>query len=283
MKLTDWIKQIITPLVEKPEDADLFLSASDLKAVEVPDNIEKAFNTKYLTRERAIADEEIIRKTQKDARGYVFGSVDQKLKHLISKFSTEDQAAINGEMDTLLKIEKLSGAIENLSKNEDVKKASEAFRKKEEDLHKKISDLEINLKEKDTNFAKERSGFKVDYFLRNKIAGLKLATEFAGDDQKEFLAASTIDFLKKNYHLEFDDVSSTVPLRKMVDNAVTDVYEGNTKLTLDDVLKKKFEPFIEKNNSTGATTTTTHTPPTQAQKIPTDQPLTVRDRINANA
>lgn len=282
MKLKEWLKTIILPLVEKPEDADLFLAASDLKEVEVTDDLAKAFTTKYLTRERALTDEDILKKVQIGARGMVFDSVDLKLKHLINKLTPDDQAIINSEPNTLLKLEKLSTALDNLAKNEDVKKASEAFRKKEEEFHKKISDLEGTIKEKDSNFAKQLSGHKVDYFLRNKVAGLKLAPEFASDKHKEFLAASTIDLLKKSYHLEYDEASQSVPLRKSVEGALVDVYEGNTKLTLDDVLKKEYEPYIEKNNS-GGKPDTTHKPQQPVVRAPLSDQPTLHDLRWANA
>ncbi len=277
MILKDALKTILKPVFQKEEDLNLFLSASDVSAIDFTDEVMANFNKVYLTRDRALTDDDILRATQKDARGYVFGSVDQKLKHLIGKLSTEDQAAINGEKDTLLKIEKLSSAIDNLSKNEDVKKASESFRKKEEELHQKISGLETNIKDLNTNFVKERSGFKVDYFLRNKIAGMKLAPEFSSDKHKEFLASSTIDFLKKTYHLEFDDTSNSVPLRRSVDGAIVDAYEGNAKLSLDDVLKKELEPYIAKNTSEGGDNDrSTYTPP-PPRTMQTDQPQTLHE------
>lgn len=280
IKLTEWLKDIIAPIVDKPEDAELFLSASDLKAVELPDDMVTKFNQKYLTRERALTDEQIIKKFSIDAKGKVFDSVDLKLKQLKGKLSQEDQDAIDAEKNTLIKLDLLNHALDNLGKNEDVKKINEAFRKKESEWHEKISSLENTLKEKDATFDKEIQGVKLDYALRSKVAGFKLAPEFSADKHKDFLADSTINNLKKNFILEFDEKDqSIIHLRKEVDGVITDVYEGNKQVTLNDVLQKEYEPYIAKS-------TPGHTPPPDRKvQVPTDRPL-VNDymsRIRANA
>lgn len=280
IKLTDWLKEIIAPIVDKPEDAELFFAASDLKAVELPDDMVAKFNQKYLTRERALTDEEIIKKFSLDAKGKVFGSIDLKINHLKGKLSQEDQDAIDAEKNTLIKMDLLNKALDNLGgKSEDVKKINEAFRKKESEWHEKISSLENTLKEKDATFGKEIQGVKLDYALRSKVAGFKLAPEFSADKHKDFLAESTINNLKKNFKLEFDEKDqSIIHLRKEVDGVITDVYEGNKKLTLNDVLQKEYEPYIAKS-------TPGHTPPPERPKaeLPTDRPVTLRDRILADA
>lgn len=282
MKLPDWLKTILVSIVEKPEDADLFLAASNLKEVEMSDDMIKAFNQKYLTRERAFTDEEIIRKTQKDARGYVFGSVDQKIKKLKAKLSTEDQAAIDAEPDTLVKMELIEKALDNVGKGTDdnTKKISEAARKMEEELRKENSDLKATIKQKSDNFDKEIKGVKLDYALRNQVSAFDLAPEFSTKEHKDFLASSTIHSLKKDFILEFDEKDdSIINIRKDVEGVITDVYEGNKKVTLTDVLQKKYEPYIRKSNSGD------HNPPPEPKKqfVPNDNPVTLRDKMRADA
>jgi hypothetical protein len=286
MKLTDWLKTVVSPLFKTPEDADLFLSASDLKAVEVPEEIQKAFNDKYLTRDRAVTDEEIMRKLTLEARGRVFDSVDLKLKKVKALLSQEDQDLIDNEKNTLLKLDLLEKAIQNVGsgKNDDVKKVNDAYRKKEAEFHEKISSLEDTLKQKDANFGKEIKEVKLDYALRTMLAGFELAPEFASEEHRTFLAESTIHSLKQNYKVEFDEKDERVlHLRKEVDGATTDVYEGNTKVGLTDVLKKKYEPYLKK--SAGAGNGGHNPPPEQKKKqeLPTDRPLTHRERMIAAA
>lgn len=283
MKLTEWLKTILVSVVEKPEDADLFLSASDLKAVEVPDDIQKAFNERYLTRDRAMSDEKIIRELDKKAKGQILDMVDARVKKIVPLLSEEDQKLLALESSSLNKLEILANAIPNLSKNDDVKKASEVFRKKEADLHEKISLLEDQIKKKDANFDKQIKDVKLDYVLRTKVAGFDLAPEFSDEEHRNFLADSTIHFLKSNYKVEFDDKDERVlHLRKEVDGAITDVYEGNNiKVTLDDVLKKRYEKFLKKSSGSGSDQGKPNPEPRKRQELPTDKPLTLREKMAA--
>lgn len=285
MKLTDWLKQVILPIVEKPEDAELFLAASDLKAVEVSEDMQKAFNSKYMTRERALTDESILKEVNKSARGLILDLVDARLKKLAPLLSEDDQKLLLAESNTLNKFDILASSIQNGSKNEDVKKVSEVFRKKEAEYNEKISALEDTLKQKDANFGKQIKDVKLDYALRTMVAGFELAPEFSSDEHKNFLAESTIHSLKQNYKVEFDEKDERVlHLRKEVDGATTDVYEGaNIKVTLTDVLKKKYEPYLKKSAGDGKTGEQKKPDEKKKQSLPTDRPITLRDRMAASA
>lgn len=276
MKFTDWIKQIILPLVGKAEDADLFLAASDLKGVDVPEDMQKAFNKKYLTRESAYSDEELSKKFAQDALGKAYGSVDQKIKKLLPLLSEEDQGRINAETNTLLKLDLIEKALPGLSKSEDVKKVSEKARKAEEEYHKRVEELEKSLKAKDEELVKKTGEIKLDYALRSKLFGIELAPEFSSDKHKNFLADSTIANLKKGFVLEFDENDqSIIHLRKNVEGQIKDHYEGNVKVTLDDVLKKEYEPYLKKSNGKE------HSQKDEQKKkveIPNDRPLTLAEQ-----
>lgn len=279
MKLNEWLLPIVTQLFEKKEDADMFVAASAMKDIEVPDDVAAKFNQKFLTRERAFTDDEIVKKFNIDARGRVFDSVDLKIKKFIGKLSAEDQAAINAESNTLLKLELLDKALDNLGKNDDVKKINEQWRKREEEIHTKIKGLEDVVKEKETTFAKQVKDIQIDYALKNRVFGFQLASEFDTEEHKNFLAESTINSLRKNYLVELDEKDpSILHLRKNVDGQITEVFEGNTKVTLDDYLKKKYEPYIKK--STGGSGDTTPPKPTKVPVTPpSDKPVTLRDKI----
>lgn len=272
MKLNEWLNQITTPLFDKKEDADLFTAASALKEIEIPDEVAAKFSSKFMTRERALTDEELVKKFNADARGRVFDSVDLKLKKLMPKLSQADQDAISAEPNTLLKLELFDKAVDNIAKNDDVKKVNEAWRKKEEEFHEKIKSLEDNIKQKDTNFVKQIKDVQIDYAVRNKANAFELAPEFATEARKSFLADSTIGSLKKDFILELDDKDqSIIHLRKNVDGQIVDVFEGNNKVTLDDLLKKQYEPFIKKSAG-GDNPNQGQQPKKQEQFIPNDGP-----------
>lgn len=277
MKLKEWLKSVMGPVFTKPEELDTFLSASDMKEIEVPEEIQKAFNTKYMTLDRAMADENVLRQVQKNVRGMVFGSVDQKLKKLLPKLSAEDQEKINAENDTLVKLELFDKALDNISKSEDVKKVNEVFRKKEEELHEQIKGLSTQLSEREKNFKEEVKNVKLDFALRQRVAGFKLAPEFDNEKHRNYLAEMVTHTIKKQYALDFDEKEpSNILLRKNVDGALTDVYDGNTKLTIDSVLQKEYEPYVLKNNS-GNPPPNPDTPRTQHVPTGEAKPVTLRD------
>lgn len=282
MKLNEWLHEIVTPLFEKKDEADLFTSASALKEIEVPEAITKKFSETFLTRQRAFTDDEIVKKFNIDARGRVFDSVDLKLKRIMPKLSAEDQTAITAEPNTLLKLDMLEKALDNIKGDKDIAKINDAARKREDELHQKIKSVEDALKQKDDNFVKQINEVKVDYAVKNKLFAFDLAPEFANEKHKGFLADSTIHSLKKNFILEVDDKDpSIIHLRKNVDGQIVDHYEGNTKLTLDDVLKKEYEPYIKKST---AGDKSTQPPKTPTAQIPSDKPIvTLQDRIKASA
>lgn len=286
MKLPEWLKTVILPLVEKPEDADLFLAASNLKDVEVSDEMVKSFNQKYLTRDRALNDEELVKKFNISTRGMVFGSVDQKIKKLTPFLSAEDKAAIDAETDTLKKLEILERAMPSLGKQGDdtekIKQISETARKKEKELHDSNEALTKEINNLKSGFEGKLKDAKLDYNLRTKVMSFDLAPEFSEDKRKNFLAESTINRLKQDFVLEFDESNpSTIHLRKSIDGAVKDVYEGNKLVTLEDVLKKEYEPFLKKSNGSDG-----HNPPPKANNTTplNDQPQngrTLKEMMNA--
>lgn len=289
MKLPEWLKTILVQIVEKPEDADLFLAASNLKDVEFTDDMAKAFNKKFLTRESAANDTELVKQFQKEARGYVFGSVDQKIKKLLPFLSAEDKVKVDTETDTLKKLELIESILPNLGKgsgDEDkVKQISEAARKKEKELHDQNENLTKEINNLKSGFESKLKDTKLDYILRTKVMGFELAPEFSSEEHKNFLADSRITKLRQNFVLEFDETNpSTIHLRKNIDGAVKDVYEGNKLVTLEDVLKKEYEPFIKKSNGEEG-----HNQKQKTIETPlTDQPVlkpgaTLREMINASA
>lgn len=248
MKFNEFFLPIAQYLFAKKEDAELFVSASAFKETEMPDDVAAKFSSLFLTRERALTDEDILKKVSTQAKGQVFGSVDAKFKKLLDLLSPEDRTAIENEPNTLLKMELLGPAISNLGKNEDVKKLQETFRTTEREYKEKIKGLESTIQEKDSTFGNKLKEAHRDFILKNKLFAIPLAEEFQAEGMKNFLADKTLDSLKKNYVLESDEKDpSIILLRKNIDGLIKEVYDGNNLVTIDDVVKKEYEPFTKKS------------------------------------
>ncbi len=281
MKMNDWLLQIGANIFPKKEDLEAFASNPALKDVEVKSEHIAEFDKNYLTRARALSDQEIIDKVHKDLQGKILGSVDAIIeKSILDKLSAEDRELVRNEKNTFLKMNLLATSLDHLSKNDDVKKVSEVARKNEKELREKITTLEDTIKEKDSTFDKKIKDTQLDYAMKNKLHGIELAPEF--QSTKEALAELKLMSLKKNYVLQFDEKDPLkINLRQNVEGLIKEVFEGNKLLTLDDVLKKEYEPFTKKSTSGD-------NPPIQKQevRIPTDKPssgATLRDMRRAEA
>lgn len=286
MKVSDLLKTIIDPIGIKNNDLEAALQASALKDIEIPDEVKDKFDRHYFTKERAMNDEEIVKQLRYEARGFTFGLVDEKIKKLLPLLSEEDAAEIKATPMTIDKFEKLEKAINKIKSSgggEDSKKISQKAREIEEQLRGDIEKLQNELKSKDETFGKELKAKELGFALREKIKSIKLAPEFDADSfKKEFLANSTIDKLTKSYHLEFDESNrSEIKLLKNIDGHLKEVYEGNTKITLNDVIAKELEPFTQKSPDPSKQSANN----IQSKRIeaPSDKPKTLRDMIQAGS
>lgn len=281
MKVSELLKTIIDPIGIKNNDLEAALQASALREIEVPDEVKEKFDRHYFTKERAMNDEEIVKQLRYEARGFTFGLVDEKIKKLLPLLPEEDVAEIKGTQMTIDKFEKLEKAIAKIKASggstDDVKKISQKAREIEEQLRGEINKLQNDLRSKEENFEKEIKSRELNYALREKIKSVKLAPEFDADSyKKEFLANSTIDKLTKTYQLEFDESDrSTIKLLKNIDGHLKEVYEGNTKVTLNDVIAKELEPFTQK--SPANTKQSDSNPQPKPFELPSDKPMTLRD------
>ena len=278
MKIAEFLKHAIDPLGIKNNDLEAALQASGLREIEIPDEVKDKFDRMYFTKERALNDEEINKALMFQATGKAYGSVDYKLEKIFPLLDEEDAKKISETKSTLDRLTLLTDAITKIKNSghpEDFKKASQKAREIEEQLRKEIADLNKQQSETKETFAKQLKDEKMVFALKNQLKSFTLAPEFATDQiRRDFLENSTIDKLRKTYQLEFDEANgSEIKLLKNVEGHLKEVYEGNKKVTLSDVMAKELEPFTQK--SSGGTPPT---PPTQKPfEIPSDKPVTLRD------
>lgn len=284
VKASDFLRSILDPLKLNNQEIEAALSASGLKDIEFPDAVKDEFNKGYFTFDRAASNEQVLAK----ARGAVFTQTEDRIKKAIrGKLKEEDQKEFDEKTKLFDLIDFLPKAMDNLAAapTEDVKKVQEVWRKKESEYHVQIKTLEDDAKKAAEAKQAEVESIKMDYVLRSKIHGIELAPEYSSDKIKQSLANSNIDFLKKNFVLEFDPKNpSVVNLRKSVDGAIVDVYEyeGKTKddkkaFTLDDVVNKLYDEFTKKNNTDGGSGKDKDKPAPPKFTPPTDRPLSLSD------
>lgn len=282
MKVREFLRSIVDPLKLNDQELETALQSSALGEIDLPDSLKGKFNENYLTPDRAAADDRVLSK----ARGAAYSMAEQWLaKKVLPKLKEEDQKGFTEAPQLKDKIDFLEKALENLAAApaDDVKKIEEKWRKTEAELRGQIKTFEDTAKQAEETKKAELENLRLDYALRTKFAGIKLAPEFDDEDKKEFLANSTIDHLKRNFVLQIDDKNpSTIHLRRNADGAVVDVYEfegekRQNPFTLDDVVKKRYEKFVPKNNADPDKSK--DQPKQTTTTIPSDKPLTLSDMI----
>lgn len=283
IKIREFLRGIIDPMKLNNQEVETVLQSSALGELEVPDTVNTKFNEFYLTPDRAAADEKILSKARKAAYSFVANKL---FTGLLPKLKEEDQRAINDAAELFDKIALYEKAIDNLIAHpDDVKKIEEKWRKTEGELRGQLKALEDAAKKTEENKKSELEGLKMDYAIRVKLGGVELAPEFADDENKEFLANSNIDFLKKNFILQFDEKNpNIIHLRKNVEGAIVDVYDykgkpkaDKTAYTLDDVIADRYDRWKKKNNGGAGDKSKDQQQQPPRQKSPSDKPLTLSE------
>lgn len=264
MKRNDFLKSILAKSFTNAEELEAFLADT---SADVPDQAVSIFNFNYLTRDRAINDEGILKSVNTSLKAQNFGAIDNRIDKLLPKLSPEDQALIQAEKNTLTRMELVNSAIDNLSKGKDTEEVSKTFRKLEHDYKEKIKGLETTIVEKDATFEKRIKDNQLDFSLMGMVSEIELAPEYQDERLKKPLHKDLIDRIKKKYVLQFDEKEpTTILLRQNVEGLVKEVYEGNNVVTLPDLLKKELDPFIKKSNAGDNKPSATKT------TIPNDKP-----------
>jgi hypothetical protein len=276
-KLTEILNNLFKSIGIEQKDADMILAASALKEIELPEDFDAKFSAAYYTPDRAKS--ELGPKFKTEYWSHFATDIEKFVDPIIETLPDEFKSRAEGLDKTNRVYRKIDlikeglGHVKNNQSTDDVKKVTEKFRKEVEDLNKKIIDQDVVLKKKDSDFASRESEIKTDYALRTKILSHKFAPEF--EKRKDFIADLTLDSLKKgNFLVEFDqDNSQVMHLRQKKDGAITDVYKGNTQVTLDNYLEEQLSDFTLKSNGGGGNPPNTPKPPTPAPNADQSQDL----------
>lgn len=283
-KLSDFLTNIFKQIGIEQKDSDLILSASALREIELPEDIQTKFDAGFFTPERAKS--EIGATLKPEHFGHFATDLERNsLKTIIDSLPDQYKQEIAGLEKTnrvynIIKvIEKAFSEVKTNGSTEDIKKVNETHRKIVEDLNKAILEKETLLKTKESEFETRIAENKIDYALRGKIGSVKLAPEF--EKRRTFIEDLTLSSLKnKGLLVEFDKENPQVMhLRQRKDGAITDVYEGNTKVTLDNFLEKELNDFILKSNGNGSNNGNPNPTPSNhtATKLPSDRPLSLQE------
>lgn len=277
MKGTDFFSKINeTTGVTIPEEV-----LTKLAEIELPDDLQTKFAEKFISKERAKHDNEIIEHITKADRKENFRIVDEKIKQFLPLISQDQATVITNTFETYKKLDMLTTAVGDAIKGAKGK-VSEDVRKVEDEWAGKVKSVEENYKKQLEAQEQKNKDMQLEFVIKSKLLGYNFAESF--QNVKEHLTQmAIIDLKSKPYIYELENGS--VAIRQEKDGVKRDVFEQGTenKLTLEKMLDSFVDPFIAKNNAgkdkdkkdEGGSTPPPATPPGEVK--------TLHDRMRAAA
>lgn len=219
--------------------------------LELPDVWVNLFDENFLTRERAAADFDIMKKIKAES----LNGVDEKLKGVIAILDTATKEEFEKENNTYKKVEMLQVAIpkllekakgDNPSTDEKVKQ----LEKNNSELVEKIKTInaekETEVKKLQQSFQEKETGMRLEWTLDKKLGEYVFADEFTGI--KEAIVKGIVNDVKGKNSLALDD-NGQILVQEIVNGTAKQKFNGNDPVTIDSLLADPLKPFLKKNNA----------------------------------
>lgn len=267
MKLTPWIEKLNRQGKIKNEELEKLLPT--LPDVELPDVWVNLVEENFLTRERAAADFEIVKKIKAET----LNGVDEKLKGVLPLLDATGKEEFEKEINTFKKVESVVNLIPKLlekvkAENPSSDEAVKELKKSNQELVEKIKTINANAEKKEKElqdqFAQRETSMKVDWTLEKEVNKYTLADEFSGI--KEAIIKNILTDVKGKNALALGE-NGQILVQEIVNGAPKQKFNGNDPVTIESLLAEPLKPFLKKNNANG----NGQQPQTQAQTRPQTQ------------
>lgn len=270
MKVKDYFVKVKRQTKIGGEDIDKFIES--IPDFEMPDVVNNLLEENLLTRERASADKDILKRIKAE----VYNGVDANIAELIPGLPKADQDAISEEKDTHKKIKMLDAAYKK--QHDELKKSSpdsdainkenqKTIKELKERLESSKSDHDAAVKKILSEHASEKKNDRVRNDLVSKIGQLELAKEYTGPKIKDVVYQSILGEILKN-DLDYDE-SGQLTVQEIVNGVAKPKFFTGTNdlVTVDKLIETHSADYIKKNNADpGGGNTTPKTIPPSAPK-----------------
>lgn len=251
MKTKDFFKQLAESAGIKNADLDMFLAASEIPE-DLPDSFNSEVQNKYLTRERALNDPNIVAELQKKSNKSAYDTFDQKINDFLPFITDQDLIAkIKAEPQSFQKWDMAKAGIKAAFDGIDEKTKSKVNADANRILEEKSNEIKA-LQAKHAQELKAQNDKLNDIFVNSTLKGKILAYNFSDQFKplREALADVVINKVRGGYKVEPDDKGSLKLLQQAGDSWV-EAFEGNEKLTVDKLLEKETKQFVAVSNGNG--------------------------------
>lgn len=248
MKTKDFFKQLaLTAGINNP-DLELFLAASTLPD-ELPDSFNAEIQNKYLTRERALNDANIVSELQKKSNKSAYDTFDKKIEdflpfiqdqELVNKIKAEPQSFQKWDL-AKAGIKASLDAIQESTKGKVNADANKILEEKSNEIKAIKAQHEAEMKAQNDKL----NNIFIDSTLKGKILAYNFADPYK--PLKEGIADVVINKLKTGYKVATDE-KGTLKLLQQAGESWVEAFDGNEKLTVDKAIEKETKQFVAVSN-----------------------------------
>jgi len=219
----------------------------------------EAFETSFLTPDRAAVDKSVHTKLKRE----ILDPVDAELKPIIAfidtldKFKSSEIDKMTSTYDKIKAIQKtLPDLIEKLKKapeDEDVKKKLKSYEESNQELLQRIEKMNKEYSEKEKFFETEAdkkiNGFRLNLELEKLANSFKFGKAYSDDTVRKDITKVKLDGLRSKHNLQLVDKDGQAIIQ-VTDKDGKPLFKenSNTAVTINQLLEDEFKPYIKANN-----------------------------------
>jgi alkylhydroperoxidase/carboxymuconolactone decarboxylase family protein YurZ len=256
MKLKDFFTKLKAD--GKINQAEFVSFVDTVPEFEIPDKAVEAFESSFLTIDRAATDKSVHSKLKRE----ILDPVDQELKPLLQfidsndKFKSSEIDRMNSTYDKLKAIQAfIPQLFEKVKKDpatdEDTKKKLKTFEETNQELLQRIEKMNKDYSEKEkffeTESEKKINNFRTNMELEKLANSFKFGKAFSDDTVRKDITKVKLDALRAKHALQLVDKDGQTHIQ-VTDKDGKPLFNGNSAVTINQLLEEEFKPYIKANN-----------------------------------
>lgn len=226
---------------------------------EMPDAGIDAFETAFLTIERAATDKAVNTRIRREA----LDAIDRDLHEMVDVdlkdyVNPDKRESLKKNQNTYEKIKSLSSIVTEVLKksksgqptDEDTKKKIKVLEETNQDLLSRIEKANNEIAEKEKFYEKQSeekiNSYRKDSELEKLAKSIKLASEF--EKARDHITKSILGEIKATNNLALAETDGQTTIQ-VLDKEGKPRFNGNSAVTINQLLEEGFKPFIKQNNA----------------------------------
>jgi hypothetical protein len=257
MKSKDFFKKLKSDgKINQAEFDSMLESVPDF---DISDKAVEAFESSFMTAERALTHPDVNSKLRAELLDPVDRDIAKLLEHDLKDYIPhEDASRLKGEKSTYKKVGALGPAlVEAIKKlkaapttDEDTKKKLKTLEETNQDLLGKIESINKEYSTKEETIKTEWQKKFHDYQLDGELEKMSNSFIFAEgfEEKRPSITKVTLADLKSQHSLSLGEKDGQIAIN-VLDKEGKPKFNGNSPVTINQMLEEAYKPFIKKNNS----------------------------------